>query len=93
MSLRRKDREHALAEAMKEKFKLVKKSIGYAITSIYHPAVKVVTQILVRKVMRKCHADEVSAILIALAIQCTKGVQFNWVRYLCGEFLMNYREV
>ena len=35
--------EHVLAEAMKEKFKLVKKSCGYVISSICNPAIKVVT--------------------------------------------------
>ena len=42
--------------------------------------------------MRKCHADEVPAPVVALAAQCTEGVQFNQVNYLCGEFLANYRE-
>jgi len=49
----------AIAKAMKEKFKLEKKKRGYAIFSISNPAVKVATQILPGKVMRKCCADEV----------------------------------
>ena len=63
----RKCGEQALAEAMKEKFTLVKKPLGYAISSINDLVVKVATQILARKVMRKCHADEVSAPIVALA--------------------------
>ena len=35
--------EQALAKSMKEKFKLVKKPHGYAISSIYDPTVKVAT--------------------------------------------------
>ena len=35
--------EQALVESMKEKFKLVKKLRGYAISTIYDPAVKVET--------------------------------------------------
>lgn len=85
--------EHALAEGIKEKFKLVKKPRGYTISSISDLAVKVATQILEGKVMRKCRTDEVSAPVIALAAQCVEGVQFNWARCLCGEFLVNYCEV
>jgi len=84
--------KQALEEAMKEKLKLVKKPRGYAISSISDPVVKVATQILVGKVMRKCCKDELLAPGIALVAQCTEGVQFNWVHYLCDEFLMNYRE-
>lgn len=62
---------------MKEKFKLVKKPRGYAISSICDLVVKVATQILAAKVMRKCCVDEVSAPVVALVAQCTEGVQFN----------------
>jgi len=79
--------EQALVESMKEKFKLVKKPRGYAISSICDPAVKVAMQILARKVMRKCCADEVSMPVVTLAAQCTEGVQFNWLDYLRREFL------
>ena len=76
---------------MKEKFKLVK-SRGYAISSICNPTVKVETQILARKVMRKCCVDEVLAPVVALAQQCVEGVQFNWSDYLHGEFLTKCHE-
>ncbi len=36
--------EQALAEAMKEKFKMVKKLRGYAISSICDPVLKVATR-------------------------------------------------
>jgi len=84
--------EEDLTEAMKEKFKLVKKLRGYAISSICDLVLKVATQILVRKFMRKCHADEVIAPVIALVAQCVKGVHFNWVRYLYFKFLANFRK-
>lgn len=67
MMFGRKFCKHDLAEAMKEKFKLVKNSRGYSISSIYDPTVKVATQILVAKVMRKCHIDEVSTPIVARA--------------------------
>ena len=69
--------ELALAEAMKKKFGLVKMSCGYAITSISDPTVKVATYILVGKVMRKCHSDEVPMLIMALTTQCMEGVQFS----------------
>lgn len=89
----RKVGEHVLTEAMKEKFKLVKKPHRYAFLSIRGPVIKVATQLLVGKVMHKCCAYEVMALVVALATQCKDGVQFSWVRYLCGEFLVNYHEV
>jgi len=62
---------------MKKKLKLEKKKRVYAISSINNLVVKVATQILVRKVMRKCRVDEVLVLVIALAAQCTEGVQLN----------------
>lgn len=56
MMFGRKGGKLALGEAMKEKFKLVKKPQSYSISSIYDPVVKVATHILVGKVMRKLHA-------------------------------------
>jgi len=77
---------------MKAKFRLEKKKRGYAISSINNKAVRVATQILVGKVMRKCRMDEVPALMVAFATQCVEGVQFNWSEYLCKEFLENFRE-
>jgi len=57
----------SLAEAMKTKYKLEKKNRGYAISSIKDKGVRVATQLLDRKVMRKCHADEVPMLVVALA--------------------------
>jgi len=85
--------EHVLAEAMKEKFKLVKNSCGYAILSICDMAIKVATQLLAWKVTWRCHADEVLVPIVALAAQCAEGVPFNWACYLCSEFLVNCHKV
>jgi len=74
MMFGRKGDEQALLKAMKEKFKLLKKLQGYAISSICDPMVKVAMQILAGKVMRKCCVDEVSTLVFALAAQCAKGV-------------------
>jgi len=84
--------EHDLVEVMKDKFKLVKKSCGYSISSIMDPAMKVVTKILARKVMRKCRVDEVPVPVVSLAAQCVEGLQVNWAHYLCSELLSDYRE-
>lgn len=39
--------------------------------------------------MRKFSAYEVLVSFILLAAQCVKGVQYNWAKYLCQEFLTN----
>jgi len=57
----------ALAKAMKMKYKLEKKKTGYAISSIKDKAIRVATQILTGKVMRKYCADEVAVPVVALA--------------------------
>ena len=84
--------ERDLAECMKNTYKLVKKVQGYSIMSISNPLVWLATQILIGMVMWKCCMDEVLAPVMALMAQCAEGVQFNWVNYLCGEFLANYHE-
>lgn len=43
--------------------------------------------------MRKCRDDEVLTPVVSLATQCSKGVQFNWVKYLCQELLDDCHEV
>lgn len=91
-ALGRKTGKRDLAERMTDKFKLVKKLHGYSISSINSPVVKVDAQILVGKIMRKCHVDEVPTLVVSLVVQCAKGVQFNWVHYLCSDFLVNCRE-
>ena len=53
---------------------------------------RLATQLLAGKLMRKCRANKVSAFIIALAEQCTEGVQFNWAQFLCDESLTNCHE-
>lgn len=77
---------------MKKKYKLEKKKRDYMISSVNNKAIRVATQILVGKVMRKCCADEVPTSIVALAEQCAEGAQFNWSEYLCKEFLENCRK-
>lgn len=66
--------KQTLVETMKKKYGLVNKSCSYAITRIFDPVVKVATQILIRKVTRKRHSDEVTAPITALVAQCMDGV-------------------
>lgn len=77
---------------MKTKYKLEKKKRGYSITSIKDKRVHIATQLLASKVIRKCRIDEVLAPVVVLAEQCVEGVQFNWVKFLCEEFLLNFQE-
>ena len=60
----------AISEAMKKKYKMEKKKRCYAISSIKDKGVHVANQLLAGKVMRKCHADEVSTPMVMLAEQC-----------------------
>lgn len=84
--------EKELADKMKLEFGLVKKSHRYSIHFIQYQTLQFATQILEGKIMRKCHADEFLAPIVSLSAQCMKGVQYNWAKYLCKEFLVNYRE-
>jgi len=79
----------ALAEAMKEKYKIEKKKRGYTISSIKDKGVRIATQFLAGKVMRKCCVDEIPTPVVMLAERCTEGVQFNWAEFFCEEFLLN----
>jgi len=88
----RKGNDLALTEAMKAKYKLEKKKRGYAISSSKDKWVHVATQLLVGKIMKKFHANEVLAPVVVLAEQCAEGVQFNWSKFLCKEFLTNCHE-
>lgn len=68
-----KDKE--MAQMMKEKFGLVKKSQGYDINSINNQGVGFVTHILAVKIMRKCRANEIPAIVVSLDIvQCRSPI-------------------
>lgn len=62
-----KSQEKKLEDQMKSDFRLVKKLRGYGISSISDDAVKSVAQILAGKIMRKCHADELSGLVVFLA--------------------------
>lgn len=69
-----KSSDLAIAKAMKKKYKLAKKKRGYTISNINDKTVKVATQILAGKVMRKCRSDEVPASVVPLAKQYAEGV-------------------
>jgi len=71
---------------------LEKKKSGYAISRTKEKGVHVTTQLFAGKVMRKCRIDEVLAPLVALAKQFREGVQLNWSKFLCKEFLKNCHE-
>ena len=42
--------------------------------------------------MRKCHGDEVPALVVVLAEKCAEGVQFNCAEFLCEELLIKNKE-
>lgn len=92
MEIAGKSVDLVLIEAIKKKYKLEKKQRGYVITSIQDKWVRVTTQLLAGKVMRKFHSNEVPTIVIALTEQCVEGVQFKWAQFLYEEFLTNSKE-
>lgn len=63
-----------LTDAMKIKYKLENWKWGYAIASIKDRGVRITTQLLAGKLMRKCHTDEVLTNVIALLEQCVERV-------------------
>jgi len=69
-----KSSDLALTEAMKEKYKQEKNKSGYAISSIKDKGVRVTTQLLASKVMRKFHTNEVPTPVVALNEQCAELV-------------------
>lgn len=78
--------------ALVEEIQAREEKEGLHINNIKDKVVIVATQLLARKVMRKCLADEVLAPVVALAEQCIEGVQFNWVEFLYKDFLTNCEE-
>jgi len=73
-----KSNDVGMIEWLKKTYKLTNGMQGYVIDSISDNAVQVATQLLARKVMRKCRSFEISIIFIALAEECATGVRFNW---------------
>jgi len=59
---------------MKNKFGLKKGKQGYDINLINDQGVHFATHILARKIMRKCRANEVPALVVLLVAQCANGV-------------------
>lgn len=81
-----KNNNFSITEAMKKKFKLENKR-GYTISSINNNAVRVSTQILASKVMRKCRANAMPTLVVALATQCTEGDLHDIGKTVC-DFTM-----
>lgn len=72
-----KNKDKEMIQMMKDKFGLVNKSHGCQINSIEDQDVCFATNVLVGKIMRKCMATEVTVVVVSLATQCEKGIQFN----------------
>jgi hypothetical protein len=49
--------------------------------------------ILSRKLLRKCHKDEVPTGVIAVAAQCAEGTFMSWVPYLSNLFQIDCKDV
>ena len=77
---------------MKKEYDLIRKPRGFLISSINDQSMHFSTDILAGKIIRSCWVDEVPMVVVSLAAQCNKGVQFNWKRYFCQEFLDDYQK-
>jgi hypothetical protein len=44
------------------------------------------------KPLRKCRREEAPIGVIAIVVQCAKGVMFNWATYLLNQFLVECRD-
>jgi hypothetical protein len=50
-------------------------------------------KLLMCKMIRKCHREEAPAGVIAVAVQCAKGMMFSWAQYLLNQFLLDFHDV
>ena len=79
-------------EFVRQKYHVDRNTRGFIVKTISDQGKKLGTMLIACKMMRKCQVTFVPAYVIRLANQCAKGVCFNWVQYLCDEFLTKVSE-
>ena len=84
--------EAETAKFMYQKYHVDRNTQEFIMKTISDQGTQLGTMLLACKMMRKCQVTSVPAYVIRLAIQCAKGVCFNWAQYLCDEFLTNVHE-
>jgi hypothetical protein len=78
--------ERALSKEMKEKFQNFRGKVELDVKNISDDNVWFATQVLTRKLLRKCWKDEVLDVVIAVVEKCIEGVQMNWDTFLVNPF-------
>jgi hypothetical protein len=68
-----KKSDMALSEAMREKFHIVRGVHRLDVPSIYDPTIRIVTQVLTCKLLKKCRKDQVPTSVIVVAEKCVEG--------------------
>jgi hypothetical protein len=82
-----KSKEKELAEEMKKKYGTDRGTQGIIINKINDVATQMGGKILACKLLKKCHREEVSARVVAVAAQCAEGTTMSWAPYLLKFFL------
>ena len=72
-----KHEDTKLAQAMKERFGLIKGKRGYHTSAIKEQHIRFAVELLACKVIRKCRPTEVPAPVIRIAINYAKGYNYN----------------
>jgi hypothetical protein len=90
--LENKVHEKELAEQVKAQFHTTRVNRGIIIKEINDNMTRFVSKLMACKLLRKCRREEASAGVIAVAVQCTKGMMFSWVSYLLNQFLLDYHD-
>lgn len=84
--------EQKVANEVQEKYKVDHNKRGFIVETTTDSRMRMGTLLLACKMMCKCRASVVPAYVIQVAGRCEKGVCYNWLQYLCEEFLYNVRE-
>jgi hypothetical protein len=77
-----KKSDRALLEAMRETFHIVRGVWKLDVPSICDPTIRITTQELACKLLRKCRKDQVSTGVIVAAEKCVDGVSMSWAPFL-----------
>jgi hypothetical protein len=87
-----KTKEKELVEEMKKTYGTEIRSHIIIIKHISDASTRLATKIMVCKLLRKCHKEEVPVRVIVAAVECVKGTMLSWAPYLLNLFLEDCRD-
>jgi hypothetical protein len=85
--------ERPLSELVKEKFETFRGKRDIDVKRINDKNVRFSTQVLVKKLLQKCHKDEVPTAFIATTEKCMEGVHMNSATFVDNQFLQDFPKV